>query len=52
MDVTDIDEQLSPPNISLKEAVQSLIERQRVIDTVIKAVEEAVSNAEIRNRTM
>jgi hypothetical protein len=52
MDATDTDEQLSPPNISLEEAVQSLIERQRATDTVIKAAEEAVSNAEMRNRTM
>jgi hypothetical protein len=52
MNTPDAGEQPSPPNFTIEQAVEDLMTRQRATETVIKAAEDAVSAAEIRNREM
>jgi hypothetical protein len=52
MNTPNTDGRPPSPNATIEQVVQDLMTRQRATETVIKAAEEAVSAAEIRNREM
>jgi hypothetical protein len=52
MDTPDASGEPSQANITLEQAVESLLERQKATETFLKAAEDAVQSAEMRGRTM